>query len=59
MGVTGLIRSAIGIGVRNRKSIKRKRIKPMTEKERQDKYQVFLHDITTGRRKSKNNYRLK
>jgi hypothetical protein len=59
MGVTGLIKSAIGIGVRNRKNIKRKRIKPLTEKERQDNYQLFLKDITSGRRKSKNKYLLK
>jgi len=59
MGVTGLIKSAIGIGARSRRNNKRRRVKSMSEKERQDNYQVFLKDITEGRRKSKNKYLLK
>jgi hypothetical protein len=59
MGITGLIKSAIGVGGWSRRNNKRKRIKPMSEQERQDSYQVFLKDITNGRKKSKNKYRLK
>ena len=61
MGVTGLIKSAIGIGAIGigAKNRRRKRMKPLTEQDRQDNYQVFLKDITRGRRKSKNKYRLK